>query len=110
MDVAASIARIISLGIQVGQSLFDFYSAYKSQKSDIPNMVKKLEHLGMLENLRNPLTNRKFRADEQVSLKNIEGSIQHRESVSMNSKARPSSSRVSPLTASEPPPGLLLTK
>ena len=77
LSVAASVAGIISLGIQVTQSLIDFYEAYKGQKSDIANTAKKLENLlCVLESLRRQLTNRKFRADEQDLLETIEGSIE----------------------------------
>ncbi|OCL08299.1 hypothetical protein AOQ84DRAFT_43883, partial [Glonium stellatum] len=74
---AASVAGIILPGIQVTQSLIEFYSAYKIQKSYVTYTVEKLEDLlGVLEILRSQLTNRRFRADEQDLLKNIEGSIQ----------------------------------
>jgi len=42
LSVAASAAGIISLGIQVTQSLVDFFSAYKSQKSDIAHTIGRL--------------------------------------------------------------------
>src|SRR5271155_743658 len=77
LSVAASVAGIISLDIQVTQSLIDFYEAYKGQKSDIANTAKKLENLlCVLESLRRQLTNRKFQADEQDLLETIEGSIE----------------------------------
>src|SRR5215469_5569703 len=77
LSVAASVAGIISLGIQVTQSLIDFYEAYKGQKSDIANTAEKLKTLlTVLESLRRQLTNRKFRADEQALLQSIEGSIE----------------------------------
>jgi ankyrin repeat domain-containing protein 50 len=77
LSVAASVAGIISLGIQVTQSLVDYYEAYKDQKSDIANTAKKLENLlCVLESLCRQLTNRKFRADEQDLLETIEGSIE----------------------------------
>jgi hypothetical protein len=78
LSVAASVAGVISLSIQVTQSLADFYSAYKSQKSDIAYTTKKLEHLlSVLEILRNQLTNHKFRVNKQDLLKNIKGSIKN---------------------------------
>ena len=40
LSVAASVAGIISLGIQVTQCLTDFYDAYKSQEHDIANTAK----------------------------------------------------------------------
>ncbi|KAK3945234.1 hypothetical protein QBC46DRAFT_433420 [Diplogelasinospora grovesii] len=61
LSVAASVAGLISLSIQVTKSLVNFYSACKSQESDT---------------LYNKLTNRTFRADEQDMLKTAEGSIQ----------------------------------
>jgi ankyrin repeat domain-containing protein 50 len=78
LSVAASVAGIISLGIQVTQSLIDFYEAYKGQKSNIANTAKNLENLlCVLESLRRQLTNRKFEADEQGLLETIKGSIEY---------------------------------
>ena len=77
LSVAATVAGIISLGIQVTHSLIDFYEAYKRLKSDIANTAKKLENLlCVLEGLHMQLKKRKFRADEQDLLKTIEGSIE----------------------------------
>ncbi|RYP70407.1 hypothetical protein DL769_004969 [Monosporascus sp. CRB-8-3] len=75
LSIAESVAETILLGIQVTQSLVDFYSAYKTQ--GVAYTIKKLEHLlSVLEILRSQLANRRFRADEQDLLKNIEGSIE----------------------------------
>lgn len=77
LSVAASVAGIVSLGIQVTSSLVDFYSAYKNQKFDIADTIKKLERLlGVLEILRDQTANRTFLADEQDLRKNMEDSIQ----------------------------------
>jgi len=77
LSIAASAASLISLGIQITQSLIDIYSAYKSQNSNIIHTIKKLESLlDMLETLHIQLANGKFRADKQDSRKTIEGSIQ----------------------------------
>ncbi|KAI1379582.1 ankyrin repeat-containing domain protein [Hypoxylon crocopeplum] len=77
LSVAASVAGVLSLGIQVTQSLANFYSAYKHQKSDVTHTVNKLERLAsVLEILQNQLAGRAFLTDEQDLLKNIEGSIQ----------------------------------
>ncbi len=74
MEVAASVAGIFSLGIQVTQNLIAFYSAYKSQKSDVAYTFEKLDRLlGVLEKLRTQLADR---TDEQSLLENIESSIQ----------------------------------
>ncbi len=75
--MAASVAGVISLGIQVTQSLIDFYEAYKGMKSDVVNTAKKLENLlCVLNSLHGQLNNRKFRANEQDLLKTVEGSIE----------------------------------
>ena len=77
LSVAASVAGVLSLGIQVTQSLVKFYSVYKNQKYDIACTIKKLENLlGVLEILHNQTANRRFCAGEQDLLKNIESSIQ----------------------------------
>jgi hypothetical protein len=77
MEVAASIAGLVSLGLQVTQSLVDVYSACKGQDSDVAYTAKKLERLlSMLETLKDELTSRTFRPAEQEVLKTVEGSIQ----------------------------------
>lgn len=76
MDVAASIAGLISLGIQVTQSLIDYYTAYKGRETDVADTTKKLKRLSdMLESLRCHLVGRKFLADDQDLLKTIEGAL-----------------------------------
>lgn len=77
LSIAAAVAGLLSLGIQVTQSLIDFYSTFKHQKTDIAHTVKKLESLAsVLVILQNHLTDRTFLADEQDLRKNIERSIQ----------------------------------
>ncbi|KAK1763796.1 hypothetical protein QBC33DRAFT_596465 [Phialemonium atrogriseum] len=77
LSVAASVAGLVSLGIQVTQSLVAFYAACKGQKTDISSTSRKLEHLlGVLEILHGQLASRQFRADEQGLLEKIESSIQ----------------------------------
>ncbi|KAL1908573.1 hypothetical protein Sste5344_005659 [Sporothrix stenoceras] len=77
MDVAASIAGIVSLGIQVTQSLVDYYTAYNSREADVAYTAKKLNRLlDMLKNLCSLFGDRKFLPDEQDLLKTIESAIQ----------------------------------
>lgn len=77
LSVAASVVGLISLGIQVTQSITDYYAAYKGQKSDIVNTTEKLKNvLHIFDSLRRHLADRKFRADEKALLETIEGSIQ----------------------------------
>ncbi|ORY19330.1 hypothetical protein BCR34DRAFT_210887 [Clohesyomyces aquaticus] len=79
LSVAASVAGIISLGIQVTQSLVNFYEAYRGQKSEIAGIAEGLKILLLiLEALRDQLSNRKFRGDEEKALlKCIEASIEN---------------------------------
>ena len=77
LAVAGSVVGIISLGIQVTQSLTDFYKAYRGRESDIANIAAKLTNLlGIFESLRGQLIGRKFRADEKSLLDKIEDSIE----------------------------------
>ncbi len=77
LSVTASVAGVVSLAIQITQSLVDFYSACKDQKANVAFTVKKLERLlGVLEILSGQLSKRTFRADERDLLRNMEDSIQ----------------------------------
>jgi hypothetical protein len=77
LSVAARVAGVVALGIQVTQYLIDFYEVCKAQKSYIANTAKELENLlGVLDSLHRQLKSRKFRPDEQDLLQNIEGLIQ----------------------------------
>ena len=77
LSVTASVAGVVSLAIQITQSLVDFYSACKDQTANVAFTVKKLERLlGVLELLRGQVNKRKFRADERELLRSIEDSIQ----------------------------------
>ncbi|KAI5463253.1 hypothetical protein BGZ63DRAFT_352374 [Mariannaea sp. PMI_226] len=77
VSVAASVAGLISLGIQATQGLIEYYTAYKSQDKDVASTARNLEQLfDILETLQKQLTNRKFRPDESGVLKNIEKFIQ----------------------------------
>lgn len=45
LPVAAGVAGLVSLGIQVTQSLVEFYNAYKKQDSDLNSTTKRLKSL-----------------------------------------------------------------
>lgn len=78
LSIAASVAGLISLGIQVTQSLFDFYNAYKKRDSDVLGMSERLESLlDILQHLHKTLVDRKFQADEQGLIKSIETLIKN---------------------------------
>jgi ankyrin repeat domain-containing protein 50 len=76
LSVAAGIGGLISLGIQVTESLVKFYTSYKGQDTDAIRTTGKLEGLlGTFEYLHAALQRRRFRPDEQDLIKNIESSI-----------------------------------
>jgi ankyrin repeat domain-containing protein 50 len=76
LSVAAGIAGLISLGIQVTGSLVEFYTLYKGQDVDMTRMTEKLENLlHTFQFLDAALQSRTFRRDEQDLIKNIESSI-----------------------------------
>ena len=78
LSISASLVGLISLGIQVTQSLVKFYTSYKHQDSEIAGMAERLENLSsVLQNLDETLSSRKFQADEQGLIGNIETSIKN---------------------------------
>ncbi|GAP83716.1 putative ankyrin repeat protein [Rosellinia necatrix] len=73
LSVAGSAVGVISLGIQVAKSLFDYYTALKQQCSDIDHTKHKLDSLlQILQRLHNHINSREFRADEQDLVEQIE--------------------------------------
>ena len=71
-----TLVGIISLGIQVADSLVKYYTAYKDRESDTAHTVKRLTHLlTVLEILRKQFADREFRPDEQSLLQAIERSV-----------------------------------
>lgn len=78
ISVTGTVVGVISLGIQVSQSLVNFYNSYKGQNSDLAHTTDKLNSLlEILQSLKKTLTDRKFLADEQDLVKNIGASIQN---------------------------------
>ena len=78
LSIAASVAGLVSLGIQVTQSLIDFYKSYRHQDSELAGIIGKLESLAeTLLHLEKALSSRTFQADEQSLVKSIEKSIIH---------------------------------
>jgi hypothetical protein len=45
LSIAAGIAGFLSLGIQVTQTLMDFYSVYKTQDADVAKITQSMENL-----------------------------------------------------------------
>jgi uncharacterized protein YbgA (DUF1722 family) len=80
--VAASVAGLLSLGIQVTQSLVDFYASYRGRDSNLISTVQELESLlDILHHLSEALASRKFDADERDLIEKIENTIKSCEEV-----------------------------
>jgi ankyrin repeat domain-containing protein 50 len=76
LSVTAGIAGLISLGIQMTDSLVKFYTSYKGQEAAVTRTTENLESLlGTFRSLSSALQNRAFRPDEQDLIKNIESCI-----------------------------------
>ncbi|KAK6843372.1 hypothetical protein PG987_004232 [Apiospora arundinis] len=77
LSIAGSAVGIISLGIQVTQSLFDYYTALRYQHSDAAHAAERLDSLSeLLGRLYHHCQSRKFRADEADSVRRIESLLQ----------------------------------
>ena len=76
LSIAGSVAGVVSLGIQVTQSLIEFYKSYRYQDSELAGIIRKLESLAeTLQHLENALSGRTFQVDERSLVKSIEKSI-----------------------------------
>ena len=76
LSVAGSVVGLISLGIQVTQSLVNFYNSYKGREDDIMHMREKLDGLlVILQGVETTLSGRKFHVDERNLIQSIETSI-----------------------------------
>lgn len=77
LSVAASVAGLVSLGIQVTQSLVDFYQAYSAQDTDLAKIAKRLESLqDIFRSLERTLAARKFESGERDLVERVEKCIQ----------------------------------
>ena len=78
VSIAGTAAGLISLGIQVTQSLVEFYASYKSQYSTIADTVERLECLlEIFQSLKTTLLDRKIQPEERSLIKSIYESIHH---------------------------------
>lgn len=76
LSVAGSVAGVVSLGIQVTQSLVDFYKSYKHRDSDLAGTIERLESLAeTFQSLEKALSSRTFQADQRGLVKSIETSM-----------------------------------
>lgn len=73
LSIASGIAGLLSLGIQVTQSLIGFYSAYKDQDTDLAKITDNLENLqSIFRSLDVALHDRRSRSDAQELFQEIE--------------------------------------
>ena len=100
-----TLVGIISLGIQVADSLVKYYTAYKDRESDTDHTIKRLSHLlTVLEILRKQLADREFRPDEQSLLRPLSFRSATAKSSSRNFNKRLRSSPKPPRPALRRPP------
>lgn len=77
LSVAAGVAGLVSLGIQVTEGLFMFYTSYKDQDVNIERATGKLENLlDTFRCLDDALRKRTFRREDLELIKNIQSSVQ----------------------------------
>ncbi|KAJ5003126.1 Ankyrin repeat and KH domain-containing protein 1 [Colletotrichum sp. SAR 10_66] len=75
-SIASGVVGIVSLGLEVVKSLYEYCSTLKDQNSDIARIRDSLLRLhGLLDNLRRQLDARRFRSDDINILACIEGRI-----------------------------------
>ena len=77
LSIAGSAAGLVSLGIQVTQSLVNFYNSYKNLDSDLVGITQNLECLlEIFHSLENAISARKFHEADRHLIEKIEASIE----------------------------------
>jgi ankyrin repeat domain-containing protein 50 len=77
LGVAAGVAGLISLGIQISKGMVEFYISSTNKGETIAKTTDRLKNLlSTLENLDKALQGRQFRSDEVDQLTNVENSIE----------------------------------
>ncbi|KAK1982555.1 hypothetical protein LZ30DRAFT_717128 [Colletotrichum cereale] len=77
LSVTGSVVGIISLGLQVTQSLYNYYAAIDSQDSDVTHTARKLDNLlEILNCLKARLDGRKVKVDGTHVLEGIKSTIE----------------------------------
>jgi ankyrin repeat domain-containing protein 50 len=78
LSVAASVAGLLSLGIQVSQSLVTYYTEYRNQDFQIDRITLKLDTLSQSFQSRiEALAGRRFDLDERALVAQIENSVEN---------------------------------
>jgi hypothetical protein len=76
LSIASGIAGLLSLGIQVTQSLVNFYTAYKGQDTDLANVTRNLDDLQTLfRALDAAVEERRPQANTQDLLREVEKAV-----------------------------------
>ncbi|KAJ6069108.1 NACHT nucleoside triphosphatase [Penicillium canescens] len=82
LTIASGIAGLLSLGIQVTQSLLSFYTTYKDQDTDLAKVTQKLDNLlGIFRALDIAVEERRSQADTQDLLREVEKAVQQCEEI-----------------------------
>lgn len=82
LGVAASVAGLVSLGLQTTEYLYKFYSAYKDRDEDLSKTTRRLgDLLQSLNVIDDVLQKRTWRPDEKTTLQSLENAIQQSEDV-----------------------------
>ncbi|KAJ5614689.1 hypothetical protein N7528_008343 [Penicillium herquei] len=76
LSIASGIAGLLSLGIQVTQSLVDFYTTYKHQDSDLAKVAQNLENLqNLFRALDAAVEERRTQTDARDLLREIDKAV-----------------------------------
>jgi flagellin-specific chaperone FliS len=82
LAIASGIARLLSLGIQVTQSLVNFYTAYKDQDADLAKVTQNLDNLqSIFRALDVTVEERRSQANTQNLLREVEKAVQKCEEI-----------------------------
>ncbi|KAJ5155478.1 NACHT nucleoside triphosphatase [Penicillium capsulatum] len=82
LAIASGIAGLLSLGIQVTQSLVTFYTTYKDQDTDLAKVAQNLDNLlGIFRALDIAVEERRSQADTQDLLREVEKAVQKCEEI-----------------------------
>jgi hypothetical protein len=82
LAIASGIAGLLSLGIQVTQSLVKFYTAYKDQDTDVAKIIQNIDNLQTLfRSLEIAVEERRSQFDTQDLLREVEKAVQRCEEV-----------------------------
>jgi Fungal N-terminal domain of STAND proteins len=70
LSIAASVAGLVSLGIQACQGLTSYYQAYTDRPENVAKTIRSLESLcGSLQNLETTLSKRRFHPENEQVVK-----------------------------------------